>query len=140
MAIYTGRTALIKISTNGLGGGSANWVTIGQQRGGSLARSSDVVDATTKGDSGWPKAVITRTPWSVACDGALDPADATWVYLLQQWEAKTKPYIQVDETAIGGPKKEGQAIITKLDHDFPEPDLVTFSIDFQGDGALTTSP
>lgn len=140
MALNVGRSVLIKIDTNGVGGAGANWVTIGQQRGGSMSRSSETVDATTKGDSGWPTKVITRTPWSVSCDGALDPTDAAWVYLLGRWEAKAKPFVQVDASAIGGPKKEGRSVINTLDHDFPEPDLVTFTAELEGDGALTTSP
>ena len=140
MAIYAGRVVLVKIDTNAVGGTGANWQSLGNQRGGSLSRSSDVVDATSKGDSGWPTAVVTRTPWSVSVDGAKDPNDSAWAHLLARWEAKTFVWVQVDESAVGGTKKEGKVLITSLESEFPEPDLVTFSVELQGNGALATSP
>jgi predicted secreted protein len=140
MALQPGRSVLIKIDTAEVGGSSATWLTIGQQRGGSLKRSSDTVDGTNKGDNGWPNSVVTRTPWSVSVDGALDPADGAWVHVLARWEGKIKVWVQIDASAISGGKKEGQCVITNLQADFPEKDLVSFTIDFEGASALVTSP
>lgn len=140
MAVYAGRQILIKVDTNGVGGAGANWVTVGQQRGGGLARGSETADATHKDDAGYPSAVITRTPWSISCDGALNPSDTAWTYLLTNWKAKTKVWVQVDESAISGEKVEGQAIITDFSKEFPEGDLASYSLEFQGDGELANSP
>lgn len=140
MALQAGRSVLIKVDTAGVGGGGATWFSIGQQRGGSLKRSSDTVDGTNKSDNGWPNSVVTRTPWSVSVDGALDPSDATWTYILGRWEAKVKVWIQIDASAISGLKKEGQCVITNLQADFPEKDLVSYTIDLEGASALVTSP
>ena len=140
MAVYAGRSVLVKIDTNGVGGSGANWVKVGQQRGGGLSRSSETADATHKDDAGYPSAVITRTPWSVSADGALNPVDTAWVYLYAAWKNKTKIWTQIDRSAVGGIKEEGQAIITDLSEEFPESDLVSYSLELQGDGSLSTSP
>lgn len=140
MAVYAGRQVLIKVDTSGVGGSGATWATIGQQRGGGLTRGSETADATHKDDQGYPSAVITRTPWSISCDGALNPADSAWSYLRTNWKNKAKVWIQVDESAIGGEKVEGTCIITDLSKEFPEGDLVSYSMEFQGDGALANSP
>lgn len=135
-----GRKVVIKLDMNGVGGAGANWVEVGQQIGGGLSRKSDKVDGTNKQDSGWPTAIVTRTPWSVSVDGALNINDATWVKLLQIWEAKTDGWFQIDHSAIGGPKKEGKCIIDSIDETFPEPELVKYKLELTGNGALVTSP
>jgi predicted secreted protein len=140
MAVYAGRLVLVKYDTAGVGGGSATWVTIGNQRGGGQTLGSETADSTHKSDDGWPSAVITRTPWSVSCDGALDAADSTLSALETAWAAKTKVWIQVDYTSVGGVAKEGQAIITDFSRDFPEGDLCAYTLELQGDGSLVTSP
>jgi len=139
MTVYAGRQVLIKIDTGDVGGAAATWVTIGQQRGGGFSRTSETADATHKGDSGWPDAVVTRTPWSVSCDGALNPADTAWAYLLTKWAAKAKLWVQVNANAISGEYKEGQALITDLSYEFPESDVVTFSLELMGSSSLVTS-
>jgi predicted secreted protein len=138
--VYAGRVVLIKVDDNDTGGGSATWKTVGQQRGGGQSRTSETADTTNKEDTGWPSAIVTRTPWGVSCDGALDPTDAAWIWMLARWEAKAKIWVQIYYTDIGGDNKEGQAIITDLSSEFPESDVVSFTAEFQGDGALVTSP
>ena len=139
MAVYAGRQVLVKVDTNETGGASATWTTIGQQRGGGFSRTSETADATHKDDNGWPDAVITRTPWSVSCDGALNPADTAWALLLTNWEGKTKMWVQVNANPISGEYVEGQAIITDLSYEFPESDVVTFTLELQGASSLVTS-
>lgn len=140
MAVFAGRQVLVKVDTNGVGGAGASWITIGQQRGGSFGRTSETADATHKDDQGYPSAVITRTPWSMSVDGAMNPADSAWSYLLARWKAKEKPWIQVDASAIGGEKTEGTCIIANLTYDFPESDLVSYTAEFTGDGIPVASP
>jgi predicted secreted protein len=139
MAVYAGRQVKLKIDTAGVGGASATWITIGQQRGGSFGRTSDTVDAKHKDDNGWPSFVITGTPWSMSCDGAMNPADSAWSYLLGRWEAKSQPFAQIDASAIGGEKKEGKVTITDMSYDFPDSDLVSYTLELQGSGPLVTS-
>ena len=140
MPVFAGRQVKIKIDTNGVGGSGASWVALGQQRGGGFGRTTETADATHKDDNGWPAAVITRTPWSISCDGAVNPADSAWTYLKTQWGNKNKVWVQVDASPIGGEKVEGQCIITDLSQEFPESDVVTFNAEFEGASALVNSP
>lgn len=139
MAVYAGRQVVVKIDTVEGGGAGATWVTIGQQRGGGFSRTSETADGTHKDDNGWPDAIVTRTPWSVSCDGALNPADAAWALLLTTWEAKTKAWIQVNAFDIAGEYVEGECIITDLSYEFPESDVVTFTCELMGASSLVTS-
>jgi TP901-1 family phage major tail protein len=141
MASYAGRQVLVKVDLNNVGGsGATNWTQVGQQRDGGITRSSETADATHKDDLGYPSAVITRTPWSVTCDGALNPIDSVLSFLKAKWKAKAMVWVQVDASAISGEKVEGQAIITDFSFGFPEGDLVSYTCEFQGDGALSDSP
>jgi predicted secreted protein len=136
-----GRIVLIKIDIDGVGGSSANWTTVAQQRGGGLGRNSEMADATHKDDSGWSSAINTRKGWSVSADGALDATDSAYQYLLAQWEAQTRVYVQVDESSLSsGVNREGQAWIADLSEDFPEGDVVSYTLELQGDAALSASP
>jgi len=139
MALKLGKDVKVKIDLNGVGGAGANWSTIGQQRGGSDTIGNDTVDGTTKDSAGWVESVIVHKNWSVSIDGALDPADAGLSYLRTQLKAGAKVYVQIDATVAGGIKEEGRSI-GNMTRDHPEGDLVSFSAEFTGDGALTTSP
>lgn len=140
MAVFAGRKVKIKVDLNGIGGAGANWATVGQQRGGSFGQTTETADATHKDDDGWPQDVITRTPWTVSCDGALNPLDSAWGFLNAAWGSKTKVYVQVDASLIGGEKKEGQAVITNISREFPEGDAYTYTLEFKGQGPLVNSP
>lgn len=140
MAVHAGREVFINIDTSDVGGTGANWTKIGQQRGGGISRTSETADATHKDDQGYPSAVITRTPWSVSADGALDPTDSVYAQLVTAWKNKNKVWVQSDEGLISGEVVEGQAIITDLSKEFPESDLVSYTCELQGDGELASSP
>jgi hypothetical protein len=140
MQPYVGRQVLVRVDLNNVGGTGADWQAVGLQRGGGLGKTSDKVDATSKQDSGWPTAIVTRTPWSVSVDGALDPQDPVWDYMNDVWKKKISMWIQIDRSAIGGKREEGQVLIDDISEDFPEPELVTYTLECSGNGALITSP
>ena len=79
MAVESGRNITIAISSDGTNTTSTTWLTIGQQRAGSVERTSETADATHKGTSGgWATAAFTRKTWSISFDGVLDNTDAGW--------------------------------------------------------------
>lgn len=140
MPEYLGRLAKVFIDTAGVGGAGATWVAIGQQRGGTLGRSAETVDATHKDSGGWAKSVITRNTWTVSVELALNRADAAYAFILGKWRNQVMVFVQVDASQIGGVKEEGQSIITSLSEEYPEADLVTGTMELQGNGTLTVSP
>lgn len=139
MAIYNGKDVKIKIDTAGVGGASATWASISNQRGGSFSMSNNTVDSTTKDNAGWVDVFITDTTWSVSCDGALDPADPALSYLRGRVKARAKIWVQIDRSVIGGTKEEGQAVVN-MTEEFPVGDLVGFTLELAGAGTLSVSP
>ena len=146
MAEYLGRPVRIKVDTAGVGGSGATWVSIGQESGSSLERSTDTVDASHKDSGGWAKALPVRGSWSVSADIVLAPTDSAWTYILTLWNQQhtasipSAIWVQIDESPIGGIKREGTAWITSITQDHPEADKVTAKVDFQGNGTLSPSP
>jgi predicted secreted protein len=148
MAVNSGRTVLVKISDDNLNHewDDPHWETIGQQRGGSLERSTETADATHKGTAGaWASSVHTRRGWSVSVDGVLDATGTAWGLLYDAWVASTGvPYwFLVDGSGMSGATLgepsvtcSGTGFITSLTFDFPEADIVSFSVEIQGSGAL----
>lgn len=142
MAVSAGRVVYVKISEQGVGGTGVTWTTIGQQRGGGMSRATDTADASHKDSGNFAVAIGVRINWSISCEGALDASDTAWTYLLTQWAARSRVWVQLDASGMEGTgeKVEGQAWITDLSYEVPEGDVVSFSIELQGDGALNDSP
>jgi len=146
MAVNSGRTVVVKISADSANHAydSGSWTTIGQQRGGSSERSTEVADATHKGTANnWATAVATRRGWSLSVDGVLDVADAGWVLLYGAWDSVAKEWFLLSGAGMASADAtttsviaSGQAFVTSLSFDFPEADIVSYSAEIQGDGAL----
>ena len=146
MAVNSGRTTVVEISDDNANHAydDDHWVSIGQQRGGSLERSTETADATHKGTVGsWATTVHTRRGWSVSVDGVLDPTGVAWGYLYDAWSANVPHWFMVNGSAMDGAAHDepsatasGTAFVTSLSFDFPESDVVSFSCELQGTGPL----
>ena len=151
MAVNSGRTVLVKISDDNANHAYDNvaWETLGQQRGGSLERSTETADATHKGTAGaWASSVHTRRGWGVSVDGVLDATGTAWGLLYDAWVATTgvPHWFLIDGSGMDGAGTadepsvtcSGTGFITSLSFDFPEADIVSFTVEIQGSGALAT--
>jgi len=148
MAVNSGRTVVVKISTDSANHAydSGSWQTIGQQRGGSAERSTEVADATHKGTTGsWASSITTRRGWSLSVDGVLDVADQGWALLYAAWNSVAAEWFMVDGSTMTGVSHpepsvvaSGTAFVTSLSFEFPESDIVSYSAELQGSGALAT--
>lgn len=118
-------------------------VTTGQynkvaaQRGGTLNRSADTLDASSKEDYGWANNEAGIKSWSIDCDGlfvennqGFDDLNAAWV---------NGDCVRVRVRFPSGLTYVGNAIITDFPIDFPYDDAVTYSITFEGKGALVSA-
>jgi len=136
-----GRKLVINIDLNDVGGAGANWAKVAQRRGGSLGRTSETADATHADDDGWRRSIITTIGWTVSADGILKANDPAWLHLKAVFEDANEVYVQIDASPLtGGEKVEGLAVITNLSYEFPQSDVVPFTIELTGNGALTASP
>lgn len=116
---------LIKIGTTVLGG----------QRNATLNRSAETIDVTTKSSNGWRESVASIKDWGVDCDGLLVENDTAYTSLETAY--MNGETVTVEVGFPSGTKYSGTAIITDFPIEAPYDDNVTYSVSFQGTGALT---
>lgn len=111
------------------------WVKVGGQRGGSLSRKADSIDASHKGSGGWKTTLPGLKEWSIELDTlvmvndeAIQALDAA--FLVDQpvhlkFEFPDKSYVT------------GWASITELSIDAPHDDVATYKGSVNGIGPLS---
>jgi TP901-1 family phage major tail protein len=123
------------VSVNTGTGETPIWTKIAGQRGGKLNRSSDTIDTTTKDSEGWKEADYGLKEWSIDADGLLTEDDTGYQKLEECFMSGTKVKIQLQTAAEN--KYSGMALITDFPIDAPYNDDATYSVKFQGNGALS---
>lgn len=108
---------------------------LGGQRGATLNRGVDTMDATAKASAGeWKENEIGFKSWGIDADGLVVESDAAFVALEAAFAAGTK--VTVTLTTPANNTYTGTAIITDFPIDAPYDDMATYSISLLGDGAL----
>lgn len=125
MAKIKGIDVLVKIGETALGG----------QRGATLSRSSEAIDATTKDSNGWKENEYGSKEWSIDCDGLLIVDDAAFTSLETAFDSKEK--VDVVVAYSNGTKYSGKALITEFPVEMPYDDHVSYTVSLIGDGPLT---
>ena len=110
---------------------------IAGQRDATLNRSAGNIDASSK-DSDWRENEIGVKEWSLDTGALLIESDEAYTILEDKFMNDEK--VSVVVTLASGTEYKGQAIITDFPIELPYEDLVTYSISFTGDGALTKTP
>ena len=110
------------------------YVAVGAQRGASLSRSAETLDKTSKDSDGWQESLSGLKSWSISTDGLLILDD-------EGYEALENAYMMSENVLVqfstkSGAMFEGDAIITAIDLDAPYDDLISYTAEFQGSGAL----
>ena len=110
------------------------YVAVGAQRGASLSRSAETLDKTSKDSDGWQESLAGLKSWTISTDGLLILDD-------EGYEALENAYMMSENVLIqfstkSGAMFEGDAIITAIDLDAPYDDLISYTAEFQGSGAL----
>lgn len=113
---------------------SPEYIAVGAQRGASLSRSAETLDKTSKDSDGWQESLAGLKSWSISTDGLLILDD-------EGYEALENAYMMSENVLIqfstkSGAMFEGDAIITAIDLDAPYDDLISYTAEFQGSGAL----
>ena len=109
-------------------------VLIGGQQGCSINRETETSDTTTKDSGVWSEAEAIGLSWSVDCDGLVVVGDEGLEALETAWEN-----LQQVDVKYGSAEryKTGKAIITSLSSNSASKEKTTYSVSFQGVGALT---
>ena len=107
------------------------------QRGATLNRSADTIDATSKDGAGWQQNIAGLKSWSIDADGIFVESD-------EAYDILENAYLNSEEVTASivlpsGSQYEGLVIITDLPLEAPHDDLVTYSVSLTGSGQLTKS-
>ena len=111
---------------------------LGGQKNATLNRSAETIDATSKDAEGfWQESIAGFKSWSIDCDGALIESDSAYEILETAFLNSANVDVYLDLPS--GTKYQGNATITDFPLEFPYDDLATYSVSFQGSGALVKS-
>ena len=111
---------------------SVDEAVIGGQRGATLNREVNTIDATHKQVAGWGYSIAGQGSWSIDTDGVLLADDASLDTLEEAFE--NKEAVKVTWTNPGGKSYTGDAILTSYPIEAPMDDVMTYSMSFQGQG------
>ena len=107
---------------------------LGGQRGATLNRSAETMDATTKDGAGWQENVAGLKSWGIDCDGVFVESDVAYELLEAAFLNGDNVVAYVELPS--GTKYEGTCIVADLPLEFPYDDLSTYSVTLTGTGAL----
>lgn len=109
---------------------------VGGQRGATLNRGSETLDVSNKAtEGGWKEFIQGAKEWSIDCDGILIAEDVGFTALETAYLAGNLVDIKIGDEAGWG--YQGKAIITDFPIEAPYDDALTYSVTFQGTGALS---
>lgn len=114
---------------------SPEWVKLGGQRGGSLSRKADTIDATHKDSGGWKSTLQGLKEWSIDLDSVLMPNDEAMRALEQAFlddQLVNLKFEYPDKTYV-----TGWASISEMSIDAPHDDVATYKGSLNGVGPLS---
>ena len=125
MAAIKGLDVLIKVGSTVVGG----------QRNASLEMSAETIDTTVKTTGGWAAKIPGIKSWTSSCDGVYFVDDAGLEAAQAAFMNGTE--VKLDFSNSNGLAYSGQAVITSMSVEAGQEDIVSYTISFEGTGALT---
>ena len=125
MAAIKGLDVLIKVGSQVVGG----------QRNASLEMSAETIDTTVKSTGGWAAKIPGIKSWTSSCDGVYFVDDAGLEAAQTAFMIGTE--VKLDFSNSSGLAYSGQAVITSMSVEAGQEDIVSYTISFEGTGALT---
>lgn len=109
---------------------------VGGQRGCTLNRGAETLDVSNKATGGaWKEFIAGAKEWSIDCEGILIDGDEAFASLETAFNAGTTVKVKIGDDSEWG--YEGTAIITDFPIEAPYDDALSYSMTFQGTGALS---
>lgn len=127
MAEIKGVDVLIKVATKVVGG----------QRNATLEMSSETIDTTTKSSAGWSTKIAGMKSWTCSCDGVFFATDEGRKAVESAFMAGTA--VEIEMSNASGLHYGGSALITSMNVEAGQDDVVSYSISFEGTGAVSTT-
>ena len=128
MSAIKGLDVLIKVGSQVVGG----------QRNASLEMSAETIDTTVKTTGGWASKIPGIKSWTSSCDGIYFLNDAGLKAAQTAFMNGTS--VQLDFSKGEDLVYSGQAVITSMSVEAGQEDVVSYTISFEGTGALTATP
>ena len=125
MAAIKGLDVLIKVGSQVVGG----------QRNASLEMSAETIDTTVKSTGGWASKIPGIKSWTSSCDGVYFVDDAGLEAAQTAFMNGTA--VSLEFSNSNGLSYSGQAVITSMSVEAGQEDIVSYTISFEGTGALT---
>ena len=125
MAAIKGLDVLIKVGSQVVGG----------QRNASLEMSAETIDTTVKTTGGWASKIPGMKSWTSSCDGVYFVDDAGLEAAQTAFMNGTA--VSLEFSNSNGLSYSGQAVITSMSVEAGQEDIVSYTISFEGTGALT---
>lgn len=110
---------------------------VGGQRNASIEMSAEVIDTTVKTSGGWAEKIPGQKSWTSSCDGVYFLTDAGMTAVQTAFVSGTEVELEFSNTT--GIYYKGKAIITSMSMEAGQDDVVSYSISFEGTGALSTT-
>ena len=129
MAHSKGMDFIVSVKSGG------GFVAVAGQRSVSLERNMETMETTTKDSNGYKEFVSGLKDWSISADGVIINSDAGFNALEEAYVSGEEVEIQISTGSSSN--YTGKAIITSFPIEAPYDDLATYSLSFQGTGALT---
>ena len=127
MAAIKGLDVLIKVGSTVVGG----------QRNASLEMSAETIDTTVKTTGGWASKITGIKSWTSSCDGVYFVDDAGLEAAQTAFMNGTA--VSLEFSNSNGLSYSGQAVITSMAVEAGQEDIVSYTISFEGTGALTVA-
>ena len=127
MAAIKGLDVLIKVGSQVVGG----------QRNASLEMSAETIDTTVKTTGGWASKIPGIKSWTSSCDGVYFVDDAGLEAAQTAFMNGTP--VQLEFSKGVEVVYSGQAVITSMSVEAGQEDVVSYTISFEGTGALTVA-
>ena len=127
MSAIKGLDVLIKVGTQVVGG----------QRNASLEMSAETIDTTVKTTGGWASKITGIKSWTSSCDGVYFLDDAGLE--AAQTAFMNGAAVQLEFSKGVELVYSGQAVITSMAVEAGQEDIVSYTISFEGTGALTVA-
>ena len=109
---------------------------IGGQRGASYEMSAESIDISTKTTGAWKAKIGGAKEWTAECEGVFFFDEVGFEAAKTAFRAGTPVKLKFSKRDEPTKGEQGDAIITSIAIDAPYDDAMTYSISFEGAGAL----
>ena len=127
MSVVKGLDVLIKVGGQVVGG----------QRNASIELSSETIDTTTKQSNGWSTKVAGTKSWTSSCDGVYFVDDAGIQAVYTAFENGSE--VELEFSSTSGVYHKGTCVISSISEESGMDDVTSYTMAFEGTGALTNS-